>query len=139
MIPTPLSPHPHPDINQPPPTYPIPPPSFLISIQWTRQLHHREIQKTHRARTAFWKLSGSTPYYTEMHTSFHIYAYIDYNKRKAKNMWFSLLLYIFWALHAQDWNYHPSWFWLAHYSVPSILVLLTFISCQLKQFSIFSC
>ena len=29
----PLFPHPDPDINQPPPTYPIPP-SFIIIIQW---------------------------------------------------------------------------------------------------------
>ena len=32
-----LSPHPHPDVNQLPPTYPIPPPpSFIITRQWTQ-------------------------------------------------------------------------------------------------------
>ena len=33
----PLSCHPHPDMNQPPPTYSIPP-SFIITIQWTQFL-----------------------------------------------------------------------------------------------------
>ena len=37
IIPTPCPPHPHPDINQPPPTYPIPP-SFIITMQWTEFL-----------------------------------------------------------------------------------------------------
>ena len=31
----PLPPRRHPDMNQPPPTYPIPP-SFVITIQWTQ-------------------------------------------------------------------------------------------------------
>ena len=31
----PLSPHPHPDKNQPPTTYPIAP-SFIITIDWTQ-------------------------------------------------------------------------------------------------------
>ena len=36
----PLSPHPHPDVNQPPPTHPIPP-SFTITIQWTQNYWYK--------------------------------------------------------------------------------------------------
>ena len=35
-----LSPHPQPDMNQPPPTYLVPP-SFIIRMQWTQNSWYR--------------------------------------------------------------------------------------------------
>ena len=35
IIPNPCHPNPHPDMNEPPLTYPIPP-SFIGAIQWTQ-------------------------------------------------------------------------------------------------------